>query len=56
MDREIFVITIEINATVGTPEILVFFELSDDMIEAVRNPDSKLNKMEIEPEIGIKTP
>lgn len=30
--------------------------LSDDMVGAVRNPDSKLNQMEIDPEIGIEIP
>lgn len=30
--------------------------LSDDMLGAVRNPDSKLNQIEIDPETGIETP
>lgn len=30
--------------------------LSDDMIEAVRNPESKINQMGIDPETGIEIP
>ena len=48
----------DVDLSISKGRLIDSFELllSDDMLGAVRNPDSKLNQMEVDPEIGIDIP